>query len=62
VNRNEFRIVINDQSPAGRDLARMFLGFVTKEFGADSFALERIIDSTLLGKPSPQGYPPFERN
>ena len=32
--------VIDANTPAGRDLARLFAGFVLREFGPDSFRVE----------------------
>ncbi len=36
------RIVIDAATPVGRDLNRLFLGFVSREFGEDSFQVDRI--------------------
>jgi hypothetical protein len=37
------RLVVIDASTAvGRDLNRVFIGFVTREFGAGSFRVERV--------------------
>jgi hypothetical protein len=34
--------VIGADTPVGRDFNRLFVGFVTREFGADAFAVERV--------------------
>jgi hypothetical protein len=34
--------VIDARGEVGRDLNRLFLGFVTREFGADSFRVTRV--------------------
>ena len=34
--------VIDAGTPVGRDLNRLFLGFVSREFGEDAFQVERI--------------------
>ncbi len=35
-------VVIDGSTPVGRDLNRLFLGFMTREFGPGSFRVERI--------------------
>lgn len=42
--------VIDAGTPVGRDLNRLFIGFVSREFGPDSFDVERI-ESTPTQKP-----------
>jgi hypothetical protein len=34
--------VIHGGTPVGRDLNRLFVGFVAREFGADAFTVERV--------------------
>jgi hypothetical protein len=34
--------VVDANTEVGRDLNRLFAGFVTKEFGADAFEVERV--------------------
>ncbi len=34
--------VIDAGTPVGRDFNRLFVGFITREFGADSFRVERV--------------------
>ena len=34
--------VIDGSSPVGRDINRLFVGFLQREFGADSFEVERV--------------------
>ena len=34
--------VIDASTPVGRDLNRLFIGFVRREFGADSFSVHRV--------------------
>jgi hypothetical protein len=36
------RCVIDAESDIGRDLNRLFLGYVRREFGADAFRVQRI--------------------
>ena len=36
--------VIDASTPVGRDLNRLFIGFINREFGPDSFTVERIED------------------
>lgn len=36
------RLVIDAGTLVGRDLNRLFLGFVSREFGEDSFRVERV--------------------
>jgi hypothetical protein len=35
-------LVIDAGTPVGRDLNRLFVGFVTREFGPDAFRVERV--------------------
>src|SRR4051794_7943234 len=35
-------VVIDASTPVGRDLNRLFIGFMTREFGAGSFRVERV--------------------
>jgi hypothetical protein len=35
-------VVIDATTPVGRDLNRVFIGFVTREFGSGSFRVERV--------------------
>ena len=34
--------VIDASTPVGRDLNRLFIGFISREFGEDSFQVERV--------------------
>ncbi len=34
--------VIHDSGEVGRDFNRLFLGFITREFGPDSFGVDRL--------------------
>jgi hypothetical protein len=36
---------INASEEVGRDLNRLFLGFITREFGPESFSVERLSES-----------------
>jgi hypothetical protein len=36
--------VIDAGTPVGRDINRLFVGFIGREFGADAFTVERIED------------------
>jgi hypothetical protein len=42
--------VIDAATPVGRDVNRLFVGFVQREFGADAFRVERV-DSVPTEKP-----------
>src|SRR5689334_9254187 len=42
VDRPTRAVVIDASTPVGRDLNRVFLGFLTREFGPDSFTVERV--------------------
>lgn len=42
--------VIDASTPVGRDLNRLFIGFISREFGPDSFDVERV-DSTPTQTP-----------
>ena len=35
-------VVIDASTPVGRDMNRVFIGFVTREFGAGAFRVERV--------------------
>jgi hypothetical protein len=37
--------VIDAGTAAGRDLNRLFVGFIRREFGEDSFRVERVLES-----------------
>ena len=39
--------VIDANTAVGRDLNRLFIGFVSREFGPDAFTVERITDQHL---------------
>lgn len=41
---NKRSCVINASTQVGRDLNRLFIGFINREFGPDSFTVERIED------------------
>ncbi len=36
--------VIDAGTPVGRDLNRLFIGFLAREFGADAFSVDRVAD------------------
>lgn len=40
-DRNRRACVIDGGTPVGRDLNRLFVGFVRREFGVDAFSVER---------------------
>lgn len=42
VDADKRSCVIDASTAVGRDLNRLFAGFVTREFGADSFEVERV--------------------
>lgn len=39
--------VIRADTPAGRDLARLFTGYLQREFGPESFRVERVTEPAL---------------
>jgi len=39
--------IIDAGTPVGRDLNRLFSGFIGREFGPDAFSVERVEDQTL---------------
>jgi hypothetical protein len=38
--------VIDASTPVGRDLAKLFVGFLNREFGPDAFTVERVCKSS----------------
>jgi len=42
VDADKRSCVIDASTTAGRDLNRVFTGFVTREFGADAFSVDRV--------------------
>jgi hypothetical protein len=42
LDRDRRAVVIDAGSPAGRDVNRLFVGFVRREFGDDAFRVERV--------------------
>ncbi|MEX1231114.1 MAG: hypothetical protein WEB58_12790 [Planctomycetaceae bacterium] len=44
LDRDKRACVIDASPPVGRDLNRLFIGFLRREFGDDSFRVERIAD------------------
>lgn len=50
-------VVIDAATPVGRDLNRLFIGFMTREFGPASFRVERIQQPQPESKPQPKGSP-----
>jgi hypothetical protein len=45
VDADKRSCVIDASTAVGRDLNRLFAGFITREFGADVFEVERVNDS-----------------
>ena len=39
--------VIDAGTPVGRDLNRLFTGFLSREFGADAFTVERVAEQHI---------------
>lgn len=60
-DRGDRQVVIDASTEPGRDFNRLFLGYVTREFGADSFAVEKLVESASVPKP-PRGHAPPEWN
>lgn len=48
------RCVIDASSPSGADLNRLFAGFLTREFGPETFRVERADEARSLAKQQPQ--------
>lgn len=46
-------VVIDASTPVGRDLNRLFIGFMTREFGSGSFRVERV-EQAVPTKPQPE--------
>jgi hypothetical protein len=40
--------VIDASTPVGRDVNRLFVGFLSREFGEDSFRVERVEDDVSM--------------
>jgi len=47
-------VTIDAATPVGRDLNRLFVGFLRREFGADSFTVERV-EGQPLAQPAHAG-------
>lgn len=60
-DREDRQVVIDASTESGRDFNKLFLGYVTREFGADSFSVERLVESASVPKP-PRGLAPPEWN
>jgi hypothetical protein len=50
VDADKRSCVIDASTPVGRDLNRLFIGFISREFGPDAFEVERV-DSIPDQKP-----------
>ena len=50
-DREQQACVIDASTPVGRDLNRLFAGFLTREFGADAFTVEHIDKSQKHTQP-----------
>lgn len=46
-------VVIDAGTPVGRDLNRLFIGFMTREFGPGSFRVERVQQPKPETQPEP---------
>jgi hypothetical protein len=46
-------VVIDASTPVGRDLNRLFIGFMTREFGPGSFRVERVQQPKPETQPEP---------
>src|SRR6185295_4290311 len=51
VDRKTRCVAIDASTESGRDFNRLFLGFVTRAFGADSFSVERVVDPSIVPTP-----------
>ena len=62
VSRDERQVVIDETSQTGRDLNRLFLGYATREFGADAFEVRRLSEERTSGNHPRRGLPPPQWN
>ncbi len=46
-NADQRACVIDASTPVGRDVNRLFVGFLRREFGEDAFSVERINDLSI---------------
>jgi hypothetical protein len=44
--------VLDAGTPVGRDLNRLFVGFLRREFGEESFTVERVLDASAHVNPA----------
>jgi hypothetical protein len=51
LDRDQRACVIDATTPVGRDINRLFVGFVQREFGNDAFRVERVV---AANNPQPQ--------
>ncbi len=54
MNARNRRCVVDAGTPVGRDLNRIFAGFLTREFGPGAFNVQRIADAPDLMKETSQ--------
>jgi hypothetical protein len=50
-------LVIDAATPVGRDLNRLFAGFLRREYGEESFTVQRISETPSATEPSPSASP-----
>jgi hypothetical protein len=60
IDRHDRCVAIDASTEPGRDFNRLFLGFVTREFGSDSFEVQRVTEPKTPKPPS--GLSPPEWN
>lgn len=49
IDRSQRRCVIDTGTPVGRDLNRLFAGYITREFGRQAFEVERVDPKARAG-------------
>lgn len=47
LDKEQHACIIDAATPVGQDFNRLFTGFLSREFGADAFQVERLNDASL---------------
>jgi hypothetical protein len=53
LDREQRACVIDSTTPVGQDFNRLFTGFVSREFGADAFEVERLPETSTRAQDAP---------
>jgi hypothetical protein len=51
LDKEQRTCIIDAVTPVGQDLNRLFIGFLSREFGADTFQVERVADKAVARTP-----------